>query len=105
MDTSASAQVSKAPTEADKERYRREGRCYECGKQGHVVRACPTRPPRNPSQTQARSTTVVVNEPSSSKAPAYEKIGKAMLAVSDDEKQTFLDYMSNKGEELNFGNA
>src|SRR5712675_3403063 len=43
MDTSASAQVSKATTEADKECYRKEGRCYECGKQGHIVQACPAK--------------------------------------------------------------
>ena len=37
MDTSVSAQVSKATTEADKERYRKEGHCYECSKQEHIV--------------------------------------------------------------------
>ena len=38
MDTSAS--LSKAVTEADKERYKREGRCFFCGVQGHVSRSC-----------------------------------------------------------------
>ena len=36
MDTSAS--LSKAVTEADKERYKKEGRCFFCGAQGHVSR-------------------------------------------------------------------
>ena len=38
MDTSAS--LSKAVTEADKERYKQEGRCFFCGAQGHVSRSC-----------------------------------------------------------------
>ena len=38
MDTSAS--LSKAVTEADKERYKKEGRCFFCGVQGHVSRSC-----------------------------------------------------------------
>ena len=38
MDTSTS--LSKAVTEADKERYKKEGRCFFCGAQGHVSRSC-----------------------------------------------------------------
>ena len=38
MDTSAS--LLKAVTEADKERYKKEGRCFFCGAQGHVSRSC-----------------------------------------------------------------
>ena len=38
MDTSAS--LLKAVTEADKERYKKEGRCFFCGVQGHVSCFC-----------------------------------------------------------------
>ena len=38
MDTSAS--LLKAVTEADKERYKKEGRCFFCRAQGHVSRSC-----------------------------------------------------------------
>jgi hypothetical protein len=107
MDTSASAQVSKATTEADKERYRREGRCYECGKQGHVVRACPSK--RNATNTtSARSTSIIVTDPDHSdppESPAYERIGKALLGMTDDDRQSFLEYMNKQGEDLDFGNA
>ncbi len=41
MDTSTAAQ--KAITEADKEKYRKEGRCFECDKQGHITRNCPSK--------------------------------------------------------------
>ena len=49
MDTSAS--LSKAVTEADKERYKKEGRCFFCGAQGHVSRSYSkkaTNPPKSP---------------------------------------------------------
>src|SRR6266436_2296550 len=41
MDTSVVTR--KAITEADKERYRKEGRCFECNKQGHITRNCPSK--------------------------------------------------------------
>ena len=49
MDTSAS--LSKAVTEADKERYKKEGRCFFCGAQGHVSCSCSKKaatPPKGP---------------------------------------------------------
>jgi hypothetical protein len=39
MDTSAIAH--KAITEADKEKHRKEGHCFECSKQGHMAWDCP----------------------------------------------------------------
>jgi len=41
MDTSAAAR--KANTDREKEEYRKTGRCFECGKQGHLARNCPTK--------------------------------------------------------------
>ena len=102
MDTSASAEIAKATTEADKERYHKEGRCYECGKQGHIVRACPLKK----NATNSRSATVIVTErPSPSKPLDYERIGKMLLDFSDEEKQSFLQFMKEQGEELGFGSA
>ena len=43
MDTSTT--VRKATTEKDKEEYRKAGRCFECGKQGHLARTCPSKKP------------------------------------------------------------
>jgi hypothetical protein len=39
MDTSA----GKASTEEQKKKFCLEGRCFECEKQGHIVRNCPTK--------------------------------------------------------------
>ena len=57
MDTSAS--LSKAVTEADKEQYKREGRCFFCGAQGHVSCSCSkktTSPSKNPPAKIATTT-------------------------------------------------
>jgi len=100
MDTSALAQVSKAMTEADKERYHKEGRCYECSKQGHIVRACPAKGQAPTARMVVINDTQEANEP-----PAYERIGKALIGFSEEDKQSFLDYMQKQGEEMGFGNA
>jgi hypothetical protein len=39
MDTSA----GKATTEEQKVKFHLEGRCFECEKQGHIARNCPTK--------------------------------------------------------------
>ena len=39
MDTSA----GKATTEEQKAKFRKEGRCYECERQGHMARDCPSK--------------------------------------------------------------
>ena len=56
MDTSAS--LSKAVTEADKERYKKEGRCFFCGVQGHVSRSCSKKTIASPKSTPAKIATV-----------------------------------------------
>ena len=56
MDTSAS--LSKAVTEADKERYKREGRCFFCGAQGHVSRSCSKKTNAPPKTVLAKLATV-----------------------------------------------
>ncbi|KAH9013329.1 hypothetical protein EDB84DRAFT_1533142 [Lactarius hengduanensis] len=38
--------IRKATTEDEKLKYRSEGRCFNCGKQGHLSRNCPDRKPR-----------------------------------------------------------
>ena len=56
MDTSAS--LSKAVTEADKERYKREGRCFFCGAQGHVSHSCSKKTATPLKSTPAKIATV-----------------------------------------------
>ena len=57
MDTSAS--LSKAVTEADKERYKKEGRCFFCGAQGHVSRSCSKKMTTNQKPAPAKMAAVM----------------------------------------------
>ena len=56
MDTSAS--LSKAVADADKERYKKEGRCFFCGAQGHISRSCSKKATTPPKTTPAKIATV-----------------------------------------------
>jgi hypothetical protein len=38
--------IHKATTDAKHEKYHNEGRCFNCGKQGHLSQMCPNRKPR-----------------------------------------------------------
>ena len=49
VDVEPVTRVYKAYTEIDKKKHRAEGRCFECSRQGHMARECPTKkkqPPR-----------------------------------------------------------
>jgi len=50
MDTSA---MCKATNDKEKEEYRKTGKCFECGKQGHLARVCPTKRNRQTSSNRS----------------------------------------------------
>jgi hypothetical protein len=85
MDTSAT--IRKAVTEADKQRFRQEGRCFECGKRGHLVRDCPDRPAR----VKTASSTSKTDDP-----PRYGDLEKGgnlaelALKLTEAERDTFI---------------
>ena len=104
MDTSAA--VRKASTDKDKEEYRKTGRCFECGKQGHLARVCPSKKPRQ----NARTVTIEDDNeelPSDRDDPGLTPVTLAALAMrlSDDDKQTFARSLQQLGADAGFQDA
>ena len=110
MDTSAS--LSKAVTEADKERYKREGRCFFCGAQGHVSRSCskkansPSKPtPVKMAVTADNITSVASNETSQTTALTQEAVLNFLHNLPTDEYQQMAEAWGKLTAEEDFSQA
>ncbi len=100
MDTSATAR--KAITEADKEKYRKEGCCFECDKQGHIARNCPSKKARahaikTPETSETASVVSEVFTEETSTASITSQISK----LTDEERDKLIVAMQGfeEGEE------
>jgi len=70
MDTSAAAR--KVNTDKEKEEYHKTGRCFECGKQGHLAWVCPTKRNRqNPVNRLSNNRTVEIEDDNESQADSH----------------------------------
>ena len=114
MDTSAVAR--KATSDCEKEEYRKTGRCFECGKQGHLARACPTKKNRqNPFAKTADSgsnRTVEIKEDdvsSETDSRAYhwdpEVIASCAMKFTDEDRDAFVWKLQELGAEAGFVEA
>jgi hypothetical protein len=104
MDMSAVAW--KATTEADKEKYQKEGRCFECLKQGHMARDCLDRPRRLACvhTTETTDTTKIGSqEESTSYGP--KELASLLRKLSEDDKDSLIRAMQEEGEEMGFQDA
>jgi hypothetical protein len=102
MDTSAV--VRKATTESEKEKYRKEGRCFECSKQGHMVRDCPDRP-RRPARARATDTTTEIGSQEEKASYGPREIASFLRKFNDEDRDSFIKAMQEEGEELGFQDA
>ena len=112
MDTSAT--IRKATTDKEKQEYRIAGRCFKCGRQGHLACDCP-----NKKRTSAR--TVQIQEGSnlidlSDDVPATpppiplpsnptRSLATQVARLSKEERNAFIDEMNSLGENMGFQNA
>jgi hypothetical protein len=109
MDTSAS--LSKAVTKADKERYKREGRCFFCGVQGHVSRSYSkktTAPQKNPLAkiaTVAEEATPVISAPSQTTTLSQESVLNYLKDLPTDEYQQMAEAWGKLMMEEDFSQA
>jgi len=112
MDMSAAAR--KASTDHDKEEYRKTGRCFECGKQGHLARNCPTKKNRpNPfacPQTNRSASVEETDDTESEVDPhAYhwdpEVLAQRAMKFTDDDRDVFVRKLQDLGAETGFLDA
>ena len=116
MDTSAT--VRKATTEAEKQKHRQEGQCFECSKQGHIARMCPNKktcaqtlnsnlPSSNSSSigSTAISDIASVMLDDTTTTTSSMDIATRVLKFSDEERAKFARVMKEGGEEMGFLNA
>jgi len=99
MDTSAV--IRKATNDKEHEEYQKTGQCFECGKQGHLVRNCPNK------KTRARTTRTVqikddkkptTPEPSSPSISLAARVAR----LSEEDRCAFMDEMRSLGEDMDF---
>jgi len=107
MDTSAAAR--KANTNKDKEEYRKTGRCFECGKQGHLARVCPTKRNRpSPFQNPATNRTAEIEDNNKSEVDscAYhwdpEVLVQCAMKFTDKDWDAFVRKLQDLGAETGF---
>jgi hypothetical protein len=109
MDMSAS--LSKATMEAEKERYKKEGRCFFCGAQGHISRGCPKKPP--PSKPiPAKLATATITEETTPVKPEetpltlnQQSVLNYLNNLSNDEYQQMAEAWGRLLTEEDFGQA
>ena len=98
MGTSAAAW--KAITEADKEKYRKEGCCFKCDKQGHIARNCPSKKTcihttRTPDTSE---TTSVISE-TPTEETMTSSIASQISKLTDEERDKLITAMQGFEEE------
>jgi len=110
MDTSAAAR--KANTDREKEEYRKTGRCFECGKQGHLARLCPTKKARQspfPRPSSNNRTANIEEQDDTDSEPdsqAYhwnpEVLAQHAMKFTDEDRDAFVRKLQDLGAETGF---
>ena len=110
MDTSAAAR--KANTDREKEEYCKTGRCFECSKQGHLARLCPTKKNRQspfqrpPPNNRSATIEEIPDDESEVDTQAYhwnpEVLAQRAMKFSDEDRDAFVRKLQDLGAETGF---
>jgi Zinc knuckle len=94
--------LGKATTEAEKEKCKKEGQCFKCGKQGHLAKNCPDQKPRAQTTVTEKSDTASI---ATAKFPTPAKIAGFLNQFSTSDKEEFVKSMRELGEDVGFQEA
>jgi len=99
MDTSTI--IRKATNNKERKEYRKTGRCFECGKQGHLVCDCPNK------KTRTRTTcTIQIEDDKKPTTPEPSSPSMSLAArvacLSEEDQCAFMDEMRSLGEDMDF---
>lgn len=87
-------------------KYRKEGRCFRCGKTGHISRNCDKRNNNNnkgkmPQGSSDRNIRAITETPDQVKPPALDdtvaKIRALFSGMTDNDKESILDRLEEQG--------
>jgi len=93
--------------DAEKQKHREQGRCYECSKQGHIARNCPDRKPK----VKATSSEPKAQGSKEESPPSYNKLDNGnMLAdyamkLTEGERDIFLKWVLSEDPNEDFADA
>jgi len=92
--------IRKATTDKEKEEYRRTGRCFQCRKQGHLARDCPSKPARARTvQIEDSQSTTSSNNSSFAPTPS---LAARVARLTEEDRGAFMDEMRSLGEDMDF---
>ena len=97
-----SAVVRKAMTEAEKDKCKKEGWCFKCGKQGHLMRNCPDQKPCAWTATTKESNMTTI---ATVKSPSPAEIAGFLTQFSTTDKEEFVKSMRELRKDMGFQEA